>query len=410
MSLPRSDSPPLVLADIIRRPEFVRKYPYYAGVLSRLELLEDPAVDVMGVSAHGRRLYLHVNLAFFQRAPESLTGVLLHEVHHVVLGHVTAGKFQDAAHPDLLQLAMEMSANEFIREPLPGAPVVWNDFREYGINARQSTLERYRLLVAARQKGHVVPVPEPLDDHLPAGVGQAAGASKCEPHARLPQLIADAFTEAECLVQRVTDATPTIAGCAPGRILEQLQAPEQPPPRAPDWETALQQFVAQLRAPQHTYTRPNRRAPGWIGVIPGKSYSALRGERPRLVVAIDTSASMSTAELVDIAGQLQLLHGLIDITVAECDTIIQRCYRFTGRLDNVQGRGGTDLRPVFEAEFLGEHRPNGVIYFTDGEGPYPADDPGLPTLWVLTKPRAFACAWGRQAVLRRGEFELRPVA
>src|SRR3712207_8113548 len=56
-------------------------------------------------------------------------------------------------------------------------------------------------------------------------------------------------------------------------------------------------------------------------------------------------------------------------------------------LRDVAGRGGTDLRPVFEAEFLAEHRPDGVIYFTDGQGPYPQEDPGVKALWVLTKDR-----------------------
>ena len=124
-----------------------------------MEVLDDPAVNVTGVSPRGRHLYLHVNLRFFREQPAYLTGVLLHEVHHVVLGHVTADRFQGAAHPDLMQLAMEMSAIEFIREPFPGQPVLGNDFRECGVDARQSTLHCYRLLVSARQTGHVVTVP-----------------------------------------------------------------------------------------------------------------------------------------------------------------------------------------------------------------------------------------------------------
>ena len=45
------------------------------------------------------------------------------------------------------------------------------------------------------------------------------------------------------------------------------------------------------------------------------------------------------------------------------------------------------------------HPPDGIIYFTDGEGPYPPEDPGVKTLWVLTKPAPFGCPWGTKALL-----------
>lgn len=59
-------------------------------------------------------------------------------------------------------------------------------------------------------------------------------------------------------------------------------------------------------------------------------------------------------------------------------------------------RGGTDLRPVFQSKFLPEHRPDGIIYFTDGCGPCPEQDPGVRTLWILTKPIPFPCTWGEK--------------
>lgn len=55
---------------------------------------------------------------------------------------------------------------------------------------------------------------------------------------------------------------------------------------------------------------------------------------------------------------------------------------------------------MFEPEFLAEHRPGGMVYFTDGEGPYHASSPGVPVLWVLTKDRPFRCPWGQQTLMR----------
>ena len=36
----------------------------------------------------------------------------------------------------------------------------------------------------------------------------------------------------------------------------------------------------------------------------------------------------------------------------------------------------------------------GVVYFTDGEGPYPAKAPPVPVLWVLTKAGRFRARGG----------------
>ena len=60
----------------------------------------------------------------------------------------------------------------------------------------------------------------------------------------------------------------------------------------------------------------------------------------------------------------------------------------------MQGRGGTNLCKVFAPECLDRHRPDGIVYFTDGRGPYPDRNPGVRTLWVLTTGWGFPCSWG----------------
>ena len=42
---------------------------------------------------------------------------------------------------------------------------------------------------------------------------------------------------------------------------------------------------------------------------------------------------------------------------------------------------------------------DGVVYFTDGQGPFPAQPPAVPTLWVLSKEEPFACPWGARAYI-----------
>ena len=92
---------------------------------------------------------------------------------------------------------------------------------------------------------------------------------------------------------------------------------------------------------------------------------------------------------------------LAQLVIAECDAAIARVYPFRGVVTSVKGRGGTDLRPVFEPLFLSRHGADGVVYFTDGLGPHPEHAPKIPVLWMLTKPGDFACPWGDRALLVR---------
>jgi predicted metal-dependent peptidase len=394
------------LEEFVTRPDFLRKYRYYAAVLARLEAVEDASVRVMAVSAHRRRFYLHVNPDFFLNPPTNIRfirGVLLHEVHHIVLGHLTHEKFRGAAHPDLMELAMEVSANEYITEPLPGSPPVWSAYARLGLRAGQSTRERYELLVQAREAGAVIEPVVCIDEHLPSGVGGVRPGAPPAPAgaaALARRLVADAIAGASPVP---AGQGGLLAGRDPGQVLELLPDAGEAPAGLQVWRTALAMFVAQVRAPRTTYTRPNRRFPSWLGIIPGRRYHPSPSRPLKMLVAIDTSGSMSTEELTEIARQLRRLDRLVRFTVVECDAAIQRIYRFEGRLADVAGRGGTDLRPVFAPELLQEHRPEGVIYFTDGLGPYPPEDPGIRTLWVLTKELDFDCPWGKKACLRAGE-------
>jgi predicted metal-dependent peptidase len=350
------------------------------------------------VSLHEGRFYLHVNVDYFLARPEYLRGVLLHEVHHVALGHLTHPKFAGPAWPELMELAIEMTANEHIEEPLP-SPITVRAYTAFGVRPGQSTLERYDRLVEAHEQvfGDPREKGERVDDHrFFAGAREDGGG--IEPTRRL---LAGAMDRVASERGEPSGQAALLAGKRPGRLIEDLVGALGPTEAFVDWETALRMFVARARAPVHTYARPNRRFPERVGDVPGRTYSPRRIDKPALLVAIDTSMSMTVDELAEIGRQLALIHPRAELTIVECDTEIAREYRFTGALADVAGRGGTDLRPVFDDAYLAARRFDGVVYFTDGLGPFPDAPPSRPVLWILTKPFAFACPWGERALLTR---------
>jgi predicted metal-dependent peptidase len=388
-----------------RDPAFLEAYPYYAYVLSELVPVHDPSVPLMGLSLHhvrgqGARYYLHVNVAEVLKDPRTLRGLLLHEIHHLVLGHLAHPKFFDLPQKDLLQLAQETCANEYISEPLP-EPILWQHFESLGFRAGQSTLQRYELLCSARAQGKE---PKPArdtrqsDSHLWRDV-QAPSPLGLE---ETRQLVQRAEHDGKDLAEkRATERREAgrIAGKTPEQLLAQLGGSREPPRVRVPWREALRMFAAAQRAPVHTWARPSRRFPGRVGEVPGRAYQHRPALRPTLLVALDTSLSMGEDELAEIARQLVPLSENARLIIAECDVEVARVYPFAGHIDEVKGRGGTDLRPVFAPALLRSLSVDGVVYFTDGQGPTPDTAPHLPVLWVLTSPDDFACEFGQRVAL-----------
>ena len=390
------------LERFVREEGFLARYPYYAHVVAALECVIDPSVPAMGVSLHGvpgrgGRYYLHVHVDALLREPRYLRGILLHEIHHVVLGHLAHPKFFGAAQPDLMHIAMETSANEHIDEPLP-APVLWQHFERLGLRAGQSTLERYERLCAARAEGlepKLARDTRMVDRHEwnerpqppPGGVETTR------------QILEDVRERGADDAARTKMESQRIAGRTPEQLLIDLVGTADAPESYVDWRDALRDFVARGRAPVHTWARPSRRFPARVGQIPGRTYQPRAVVRPTILVAIDTSMSMSERELAEIARQLRPIGELARIVIAECDATIARVYPFRGALAAVKGRGGTDLRPVLDPAFQRAQGADGVVYFTDGQGPTPPRPPQVPVLWMLTKPTAFECPWGTRARL-----------
>ncbi len=121
----------------------------------------------------------------------------------------------------------------------------------------------------------------------------------------------------------------------------------------------------------------------------GIALPSIFGEELKIVVAIDTSASIEDellelflAELYEI---MQVFTHYV-IELIECDSKIQNIQRLTPqeRLEpTLKGGGGTDFRPVFDyLENLNEDF-RFIIYFTDGKGSFPNYEPSIDTLWVM---------------------------
>lgn len=112
------------------------------------------------------------------------------------------------------------------------------------------------------------------------------------------------------------------------------------------------------------------------------------------MAVIDTSGSITPYLIESINAELVRLARDYPVVVVECDAAIKAVYNYRP-VKKVTGRGGTDFRPVFEPEFLRRHKPDLIVYFTDGFGTAPERPPRVPVIWCLTPHGEAPTDWGR---------------
>lgn len=444
-------------ADLLARSRFLARYPQFAALVATLEPLAIEAVETMGIARHRRvdgswGLRLYVASERMQQDLQAFRGLLQHQLHHVLCGHLDDERLHEVEHPWLMEMAMEMTANEFIVEPVPGAPVDLATFEDLGIRPRQSTMQRYELLVKAMERGQLLVYSADQLDELdpdwrqklrdPSGPGGQRILVLQRPdhdgrwkwnHIVRPRLrdnhrlgalggdrgLGDALdrrtdrarggtwknsdwlgpptspVQIESWQREIRAFLRGDAGGG-GDAVTALPAAKELPRElaitttgALAWPRLLRQLLPTRRLVQPSYLRPSRRFPTRLGELPGR---VRRQARPRLLIGLDTSASMAADVLGACAAELPRLRSLADLTIAEVDAAVHRVYR-RGEPDVVVGGGDTDFHPLFR--LLQERRDfDAVVYFTDGAGAWPSTPPGVPVLWVLTSRFAFDCPWG----------------
>ncbi|MEU4836133.1 VWA-like domain-containing protein [Streptosporangium sp. NPDC023615] len=120
---------------------------------------------------------------------------------------------------------------------------------------------------------------------------------------------------------------------------------------------------------------------------------------PRVSVVVDTSGSVSDAELgsalLEVAAIVRAVGGRRDLVgVLSCDAAAQAVHGLchAGGIALVGG-GGTDLRTGFAAALRARPRPDVVVVLTDGQTPWPDARPPCRTVMGLF-PRAGSSGTG----------------
>ncbi|MDD5329490.1 MAG: VWA-like domain-containing protein [Sulfuricella sp.] len=177
------------------------------------------------------------------------------------------------------------------------------------------------------------------------------------------------------------------------RMVGELLQPKLP------WRMLLARYMNQVARDDYSYMRPSRREGSMI--LP-----SLRSAQADIVVALDTSGSISREELADFLAEIDALKGQLRarVTLHACDSALAEGgpWRFEPWEEfklpaEFPGGGGTDFRPVFGWVESEGCQPDMLLYFTDAEGDFPATEPPYPVIW-LVKGKA-PVPWGQRIQL-----------
>lgn len=152
-----------------------------------------------------------------------------------------------------------------------------------------------------------------------------------------------------------------------------------------DWRELLSRYISDRARDDYSWTPPNKRFLAEDVILPSLSHQKL----PEVVLAIDTSGSVTEPEMNQFAAEVSGILDAFDTTihVVYCDSEVQGTHEFC-RSDlplelSPEGGGGTDFRPAFEWVEREGLDPACLVYLTDLEClGFPRKEPAYPVLWA----------------------------
>lgn len=372
-------------------------HPFLSSAVARLPLMELD-VDSPWETAATDGYNIFWARSFFSKLTDAeMTGVLAHEVLHVVLGHIDRGRDRD---PEKWNIAIDHATNLLLLDEnieLPKPHLADRPYRNMAAekiyaalpkSSAQEALPVRRIGRIGSKRGTAKRRPlqgfdvhiDPDDPRIPARARQ----NRPTPF-ELSRLKGDLVREMRDELLRTKSF-----GSLGGELVEAIKRSGKP--RIP-WQQVLSQFISGIRRDDFRFLPPSKRHL-WRGLylpsvgVPG----------PRLIVcAIDTSGSINSTFAQQFLSEV---HGLrvsaqCRLFVLQCDARITKTDAYDAwdspspeiKAERFIGGGGTDFRPVFE--WVGkelspiEGPPDAVIYLTDGYGSFPDRAPGYPVLWLI---------------------------
>lgn len=297
---------------------------------------------------------------FCNLQPDERVGLLAHEAWHVALNHVGETGRQKDRCPEIFNYAGDYVINLLITDAnmvIPPDGLLDSKYRNW------TTLAVYDDLIKGGKKK---PSSSWSGDVLPSPL------SPQEQQAQVTQLLVKASIQSKMAKESPGNIPKEIS-----RTIDAILNPVLP------WNTLLSRFLTDMSADDFTWRKPNKRFMPQV-ILPTQHSESLG----HLVIAIDTSGSVSKRQLTEILSEITHIKSQFNpkrLTILDCDTKINHIHDVTENDDisdlTFSGGGGTRCAPPIE--YAKEHNAQALLYFTDGEFSNYNGKIDFPLLWII---------------------------
>ena len=360
------------------RARLMMESPWLGTLAASIALVPDE--NLMAFEADGERLRYRPGV-FDEAGVEVLEFVLANAALHRALEH---GERRGRRNPRLWQQATDHAINALLAENGFFLPDFARGYERYGSRYAE---EIYEELLAENP---------PTDDEERSEEEDALADERARkrknPGEAAPERskAEELFEERQALQQQLDDET---IRRITERYLEEGALPEgierlmpELKRKASDWRQELHRYFDPFVKNDYRFSPPNLKH-----LYRGVSLPALNSERLSIAVAIDSSGSVDQETMGSFLAEIdaimeQFPDYQIDLIAADDRIRFHRRFE-TGELLECEpeGGGGTDFRPVFDYIDRAMDPPQALLYFTDGAGIFPTEEPRYEVLWVLSR-------------------------
>ena len=367
----------------------VEAAPYFAHALFSVRPVAAVGLATFAVDRSWRLYIDPVTLA--EWGPQTAGAVLVHEVGHLIRDHAgRADALPGVVDHDRWNLATDAAINDDLIRAGMSLPEWVVTPASLGL-PDEGIEETYYAAIA----------PQPPQTDPGCGSGAGDPRQPWEPDPDDPQT--PGLDDGQVTITRrkvahdVQDAVATGRGTVPAGIArwasDELAAPTVP------WRKVLAGMVRHVAAltagrTTYTYTRPGQRR------LPGIITPAMRSPRVTAAVVIDTSGSMSPADLdtalAEVSGVIKAVGGTVQVIACDAHADRARPVRHT-RDVVLTGGGGTDMRVGIAAAEALNPPVTATIVISDGLTPWPERATRSRLIAVLTHEPSLSRlpAWAR---------------
>lgn len=333
--------------------------PFYGLFLLNLKKAYSNEVSTLGVGLNNLDCELLVNKEFWDSlSDKTQIACVKHELGHILMHHLTMREsFNDQ---EKCNIAMDIEINQYLQD----LPETCYFPETFGFPKEKGTKWYYDNLPSVPKEGT-----DGIGDH-----------SQWQPFEDLSEVEKQLVSQQiDHIAKHTAEQVQKLAGKIPGEFEEYIKGLFQKKPPIYNWKKHFRRVVGNSITSeiQLTRMRPSKRFPDARGIKLKR--------KPQILVGIDTSGSVSQEDLSDFFTEIQHMYKTgVDITVAECDTKIQKIFKYTGPKEiPIAGRGGTQLHELYS--YYKEHKEfSSMVILTDGclfDFNFP---PMKNVIWIIT--------------------------